>query len=317
MGLNLRGVVDRLDALNEYDREPVPQDKLQGAGNFAGFFAGEHVAGTEFVIGPLFVAHGASAFDMFVGLFLGNLLAVLSWTFVTTPIAVRTRLNLYWHLRQIAGPYLLFAYNIVNALMFCFLAGSMISVSATAIGLPFEMRMPDLADRYPNSLGWVLVILGVGLVVTLVAILGFEKLAHFSKVAAPWMFLVFVGAGLGRAAEPWRAFARRFLARGQREDLDGRAPRWSDEVHLLARALLRVVLQPRDAPRDVGPDDDALRPSALVWPAERVRHVPRPLCRVVGVGDPLRCGAGKRRSRSDCVPRCGYRGRSSAWSWRA
>jgi purine-cytosine permease-like protein len=196
MGLNVRDVVERLDALNEYDREPVPQDKLQGAGNFAGFFAGEHVAGTEFIIGPLFVAHGASAFDMFVGLFLGNLLAVLSWTFVTTPIAVRTRLNLYWHLRQIAGPYVLFAYNIVNALMFCFLAGSMISVAATAVGLPFDMRMPDLADRYPNSLGWVLVVLGVGLVVTAVAILGFEKLAHFSKVAAPWMFLVFVGAGL-------------------------------------------------------------------------------------------------------------------------
>jgi cytosine permease len=196
MGLNLQSVVSKLDALNEYDREPVPQDKLQGAGNFAGFFAGEHVAGTEFVIGPLFVAHGASAFDMFVGLFLGNLLAVLSWTFVTTPIAVRTRLNLYWHLRQIAGPYVLFAYNIVNALMFCFLAGSMISVSATAIGLPFNMTMPTLADRYPNSLGWVVVVLAVGLVVTVIAILGFEKLAHFSKVSAPWMFLVFVAAGL-------------------------------------------------------------------------------------------------------------------------
>jgi purine-cytosine permease-like protein len=29
-----------------------------------------------------------------------------------------------------------------------------------------------------------------------VAILGFEKLARFSKISAPWMFLVFVGAGL-------------------------------------------------------------------------------------------------------------------------
>ncbi|MBN2369350.1 MAG: hypothetical protein JXO72_02570 [Vicinamibacteria bacterium] len=196
MGLNVRNVVDKLDALNEYDREPVPEKKLQGAGNFAGFFAGEHVAGTEFVIGPLFVAHGASAFDMFVGLLLGNLLAVLSWTFVTTPIAIRTRLNLYWHLRQIAGPYVLFAYNIVNALMFCFLAGAMISVSATAVGLPFKMRMPRLEDMYPNSIGWVLVVIVVGLIVTTVAILGFERLARFSKISAPWMFLVFVGAGL-------------------------------------------------------------------------------------------------------------------------
>jgi purine-cytosine permease-like protein len=80
--------------------------------------------------------------------------------------------------------------------MFCFLAGAMISVSATAVGLPFNMRMPRLDDMYPNSVGWVLIVLIVGFIVTTVAILGFEKLARFSKISAPWMFLVFVGAGL-------------------------------------------------------------------------------------------------------------------------
>jgi cytosine permease len=191
-----RTLTERLDAFNEYDRQPVPHSRLQGPSSFAGFYAGEHVAGTEFVIGPLFVAQGVSAADLFLGLLVGNLLAVLSWTFICAPIAVRTRLNLYWKLRGITGPRLLFLYNIVNALMFCFLAGSMISVAATAVGIPFHMAMPGLDDLYPNSLGWVVAVLLVGSVVTVVAILGFKEIAHFAKVASPWMFLVFVASGV-------------------------------------------------------------------------------------------------------------------------
>jgi cytosine permease len=194
----------------EFDREPVSAGKLQGPGSFIGNYAGEHVAGTEFVIGPLFVAHGVTASDLFLGLLVGNVLAVLSWAFVTAPIAVRTRLSLYWHLRKIAGSRLSFVYNIINALMFCFLAGSMISVSATAIGLPLGMKMPGLADRLPNSAGWVAVVFLAGLVIISLAILGFEKLAAFSKVAAPWMFLVFVAAALavlpGLGVDSWESF---------------------------------------------------------------------------------------------------------------
>jgi purine-cytosine permease-like protein len=191
-----KSLTARLDALYEFDREPVPETAVKGPGNFIGLFAGEHVAGTEYIIGPLFVAHGVSASDLFLGLLLGNLLAVLSWTFITSPIAVRTRLNLYWELRKIAGPGVTFLYNIVNALMFCFLAGSMISVSATAVGLPFHMQMPSLTDVYPNSVGWVVTVFVVGAVVTTLAILGFERLSNFSKIAAPWMFLVFVAAAV-------------------------------------------------------------------------------------------------------------------------
>ena len=80
-------VVHRLDALYEFEREPVTDDKLR-PGLFRRLFAGEHVAATEFVIGALFVSFGASARDVFVGLLLGNLLAVLTWTFVCAPIAV-------------------------------------------------------------------------------------------------------------------------------------------------------------------------------------------------------------------------------------
>jgi purine-cytosine permease-like protein len=191
-----RSLSERLDALNEYDREPVPENTLQGPTNFAGIYAGEHVAGTEFVIGPLFVAHGVAAFDLMAGLLIGNLLAVLSWGFICAPIATRTRLNQYWQLRRVVGPGLLVVYNIVNALMFCFLAGSMISVAATAVGLPFDMPMPGLSDFYPTSMAWVYTVMGVGAVVTVVAILGFEKMARFSTFAAPVLFAVFVYSGV-------------------------------------------------------------------------------------------------------------------------
>ncbi len=191
-----KSLTERLDALYEFDREPVTPDRLDGAGNFIGLYAGEHVAGTEFIIGPLFVAHGVSASDLFLGLLVGNFLAVLSWGFLTGPVATRTRLNLYWHLRRIVGPYVTFVYNIINALMFAFLAGAMISVAATAVGLPFHMSMPGLNDIYPNSVGWVLVVFLVGAVVTALAILGFDQISHFSKIASPWMFLVFIAAAV-------------------------------------------------------------------------------------------------------------------------
>lgn len=73
------GILKRLDRLNEFERQPVTEDRLYGGGYFAASFAGEHVAATEFVIGALFVIWGASASDVVVGLLLGNLLAVLSW----------------------------------------------------------------------------------------------------------------------------------------------------------------------------------------------------------------------------------------------
>src|SRR3990172_1859726 len=95
--------VKKLDAVNEFERTPVPQDKLKNASSFWGMYAGEHTAGTEFVIGSLFVVHGVSAGALGFGLLVGNLLAVLSWAFVCAPIAVRKRITLYYQLEKIAG----------------------------------------------------------------------------------------------------------------------------------------------------------------------------------------------------------------------
>ncbi|MEX0719286.1 MAG: hypothetical protein WD059_01375 [Balneolaceae bacterium] len=192
----LQRLDDRLDNIDEYERRPVPADKRKGWKGFLGMYAGEHTAGTEFVIGPLFVAHGVAAGDLIWGLIMGNMLAVLSWAFLCAPVAVKTKLTLYWQMRKICGPNLALIYNVVNAIMFCFLAGAMIAVAATAVGLPFGIEMPGLGDWLPSSIGWVLTIFLVGLVITIVAIMGYNYVAWFANVAFPWMILVFIAAAL-------------------------------------------------------------------------------------------------------------------------
>ena len=191
-----KSLVDRLNAVNEYEQQPIPNNKLKGWRSFLGTYAGEHTAGTEFVIGPLFVAHGASAIDLVTGLLLGNILAVLSWAFLTAKIAVKTRVTLYYLLEKIAGKKFTLIYNLVNAGLFCFLAGSMIAVAATAVGIPFDMAMPQLTDIYPNNLGWVLTVFVVGAITTLVAMFGFDQVSRFAMVAAPWMIMIFIAAAL-------------------------------------------------------------------------------------------------------------------------
>ncbi|MEN2284052.1 hypothetical protein AAGF08_18055 [Algoriphagus sp. SE2] len=179
---------------NEFERTPVPASQLKSGKSFLGMYAGEHTAGTEFVIGPLFVAHGVSAGDLFLGLFIGNLLAVLSWGLMTGPIATKKRLTLYYQLERITGKSVVNLYNFINALMFCFLAGSMIAVSATAVGIPFGLEMPTLSDWYPKTPGWIVAVMIMGAVITLIAIRGYNQVAKFANVMAPWMILIFVSA---------------------------------------------------------------------------------------------------------------------------
>ena len=104
-------LIERLDALYEYEREPIKEKDLHGWKIFWATFAGEHIAGTEFVIGPLFVMHGCTARDVLLGLLIGDFLAVLSWAFICAPIAVKTRLTQYWQLRKLGGPWLTVAYS--------------------------------------------------------------------------------------------------------------------------------------------------------------------------------------------------------------
>ncbi|MDA7569617.1 hypothetical protein N8742_07960 [Emcibacteraceae bacterium] len=179
--------------MSEFDRVPVAPESLKPARYFAASYAGEHVAGTEFVIGAMFVAWGVDALEVIQGLILGNTLAVLTWVFICGPIATDTRLTLYAYLEKIAGPVFIKFYSIVNGVLMCILAGAMITVSASAVRILFDI--PPQVNWYPNSLAFVLVAIGVGAFIAYSAVRGFSFVARFAEVSAPWMIsMFFIGA---------------------------------------------------------------------------------------------------------------------------
>jgi purine-cytosine permease-like protein len=180
----------------EYERQPVPESKLKSWKGFLGMYAGEHAAGTEFVIGPLFLTAGVSAFDLIIGLLLGNFLAVLSWRFLTAEVAVKNRLTLYYQLERICGKNLVTFYNLANGILFCFLAGAMITVSATAVGIPFDMEMPKLTDTMPNGPTWIIIVIAIGIVISLIAARGYNSVVKAANWMSPFIVLAFLVAGI-------------------------------------------------------------------------------------------------------------------------
>lgn len=180
----------------EFERERVPQSKLKSWKSFLGMYAGEHAAGTEFMIGPLFLTAGVSAFDLIIGLLLGNLMAVLSWRYLTAKIAVENRFTLYYQLEKICGKKLVTGYNLANGILFCFLAGAMITVSATAIGIPFDMEMPKLTDTTPNGMTWVIIVILIGAVISLIASKGYDTVSKAANWMSPIIVLAFVACGI-------------------------------------------------------------------------------------------------------------------------
>lgn len=180
----------------EFERSPVSESKLKGWKSFLGMYAGEHAAGTEFMIGPLFLTAGVSAFDLIIGLLIGNFLAVLSWRFLTAEIAVKNRLTLYFQLEKITGTGLVKLYNVANGLLFCFLAGAMITVSATAVGVPFDMPMPKLDDTMPNGSLWIIIVLAIGTVITLIAARGYDTVSKAANWMSPIIVIAFIACGI-------------------------------------------------------------------------------------------------------------------------
>mgnify|MGYP001380610632 FL=1 len=181
---------------SEFERELVPENKLKSWKSFLGMYAGEHAAGTEFMIGPLFLTVGVSAFDLLAGLFLGNLMAVLSWRFITANIAVKERFTLYFKLEKISGKKLVNFYNVANGVLFCFLAGSMITVSATAVGVPTGLEMPKLTDVMPNSVTWIIVVIIIGGLTTWIAASGYGMVSKAANWMSPIIVLAFLACGV-------------------------------------------------------------------------------------------------------------------------
>ena len=187
---------------NEYEREPVPQKARKGPLAFWGMYAGEHAAGTEFMIGPLFLAAGASLKDLLLGLLIGNLLAVLTWRYLVVPIAMNRRLTLYYQLEKIAGKSMVKLYNITNGVLFCFLAGAMITVSASAVGVPLDIRFEVPENTFGLSgPGFTSIVVVIGALIAFVAATGYNGVARFANLAAPWMILVFAACGVVSLAQ--------------------------------------------------------------------------------------------------------------------
>ena len=90
----LERLTQNLDSIDEFEKCPVPKSQLKSDRSFWGLYASEHTAGTEFVIGPLFVVHGVAFWDLLWGLLLGNLLAVLSWALVCAAHSHQSSINL-------------------------------------------------------------------------------------------------------------------------------------------------------------------------------------------------------------------------------
>ena len=173
---------------------PVAKHKLHDWTHFAGLYAAEHVAATEFVIGATFVALGAKTMDIILGLLIGNILAVLSWRFITSPIAVETRLSLYTYLNKIAGDSMTKLYNWANVIIFSVISAAMITVSSTAVRFAFDI--PAQLNWYPSNLWFILIVLAVGIFVVSIALYGFNAVSEFSGLCAPWLFVMFTSGAM-------------------------------------------------------------------------------------------------------------------------
>lgn len=178
----------------EDEQLPVAKHKLHDWTHFAGLYAAEHVAATEFVIGATFVALGAKTKDILLGLLIGNILAVLSWTFITSPIAVDTRLSLYTYLNKIAGNSMTKLYNWANIVIFAVISAAMITVSSTAVRFAFDI--PAQLNWYPTNIWFIFIVFAVGIVVVSIAIYGFKAVSEFSSICAPWLFVMFTSGAM-------------------------------------------------------------------------------------------------------------------------
>jgi NCS1 family nucleobase:cation symporter-1 len=119
-----------------------------------------------------------------------------------TPIAIGKRLTLYYQLERIAGGSLVKFYNLINGLLFCFLAGAMITVSASAVGIPFGINYEVPAETFGlGAPSFTMLVVLVGVVIAAVAAGGYSTVARFANIAAPWMIIIFAACGIVSLAQ--------------------------------------------------------------------------------------------------------------------
>ncbi len=173
---------------------PVAKHRLHGAKHFLGLYGAEHVAATEFVIGAAFVAMGATIQDILIGLLIGNTLAALSFWLITAQIAVKTRLSLYTYIEHNLGELASRLYNGANVLIFVAISAAMITVSATAVRVLFDI--PPQVHGYPTSFAFILIAASASVIAVLVAYYGFNVVAEFATICTPWLMVMFTAGGM-------------------------------------------------------------------------------------------------------------------------
>ena len=187
---------DQSRSIAEMDDEmlPVPEHRLHGPKHFLGLYGAEHVAATEFVIGAAFVAMGAGIKDILVGLIIGNTLAILSFWLITAPIAVKTRLSLYTYIEYNLGEKMSRLYNGANVLIFLAISAAMITVSATAVRVLFDI--PPQTYPYPTNLYFAMIAASMSVIAVLVAYYGFNVVCEFATICTPWLMVMFTAGGM-------------------------------------------------------------------------------------------------------------------------
>jgi cytosine permease len=164
------------------------------SGNARAGSIAKHVAATEFVIGAAFVAMGATIGDILIGLLIGNTLAALSFWLITAPIAVKTRLSLYTYLERNMGQLVPRLYNGANVLIFVAISAAMITVSATAVRVLFDI--PPQIYPYPSNLAFALIAMSASVIAVAVAYFGFNVVAEFATICTPWLMVMFTAGGM-------------------------------------------------------------------------------------------------------------------------
>ncbi len=187
---------DQGRSIAEMDDEllPVPKHRLHGPKHFLGLYGAEHVAATEFVIGAAFVAMGASIQDILLGLLIGNTLAAMSFWLITAPIAVKTRLSLYTYIEYHLGDMTSRIYNGANVLIFAAISAAMITVSATAVRVLFDI--PPQIYPYPSNLAFAAIAASASVIAVVVAYYGFNVVAEFATICTPWLMVMFTAGGM-------------------------------------------------------------------------------------------------------------------------
>ena len=72
----------------------------------------------------------------------------------------------------------------------------MITVSATAVGVPLDMEMPRLTDTMPNGITWIVIVIIIGAFISIIAARGYDTVSKAANWMSPIIVLAFLACGI-------------------------------------------------------------------------------------------------------------------------